>query len=240
MIFLRNTLFDASLLCSPIKCIERHSKWYRSLALMSKSTKCIEKVHHCVEKFFKKSHCYRSEQLFIFLLIVDFLPFLCSEVNVESQNWPFYFGNFKGFQVYSTLSSLHKKGKKSTIDKQKIQNYEFGPQITFVSKINIRIFGTFLQWFSTTFWGENLFVIGFNDPDFTTVSLKHSTLIGALKFYCIYFSFCWLLLYSVLFFISSSFHSKRFFHAEETIKEGQNLVEAAWPQPNRCYHKEGL
>ena len=65
--FLRNTLFDASLLCSPIKCIERHSKWYRSLALMSKSTKCIEKVHHCVEKSFKKSHCEQSKQLFIFL-----------------------------------------------------------------------------------------------------------------------------------------------------------------------------
>ena len=30
----------------------------------------------------------------------------------EHQNWPFNFGNMKGFQVHSALSSLHKKGQK--------------------------------------------------------------------------------------------------------------------------------
>ena len=30
----------------------------------------------------------------------------------EHQNWPFNFGNMKGFQVHLALSSLHKKGQK--------------------------------------------------------------------------------------------------------------------------------
>ena len=73
--------------------------------------------------------------------------------------------------------------------------------------------------FQPLFWGENLFVIGFNDPDFTTVSLKHSTLIGALEFYCIYFSFCWLLLYSVLFLYHQAFTQSGFFTQRKPLKK---------------------
>ena len=52
-----------------------------------------------------------AQCLKFFRLSTDyFCPFLCIEVNVEHQNKPFYILDIKGFQVYSTLTSLHKKG----------------------------------------------------------------------------------------------------------------------------------
>ena len=54
----------------------------------------------------------RATFIFSRLSIVYFCPFLCIEVNVEHKNTPFYIVTIKGFQVYSTLTSLHKKGLK--------------------------------------------------------------------------------------------------------------------------------
>ena len=55
-----------------------------------------------------------------------------------SQCWASWFTflllYFKGFQVYSTLPSLHKKGEKSSIEGQKIQSYKFDSGLFLVSR----------------------------------------------------------------------------------------------------------